>query len=66
MVLEPKKTKGKTRKNDRETKGKPDKNDGETRIDARGKPDKNDRETKRNPGKPGKGKTKGKPPQRAK
>ena len=40
MVLEPKKTKGKPRKNDRETKG--------------------------NPGKTGKGKTKGKPPQRAK
>ena len=43
MVLEPKKTKGKPRKNDRETRGKP----------GRGKPDKNDRETKRNPGKPG-------------
>ena len=56
MVLEPKKTKGKPRKNDRETRGKP----------GRGKPDKNDRETKRNPGKTGKGKTKGKPPQRAK
>ena len=63
MVLEPKKTKGKPRKNDRETKGNPGKpGKGKTK----GKPDKNDRETKRNPGKTGKGKTKGKPPQRAK
>ena len=63
MVLEPKKTKGKPRKNDRETRGNPGKTGkGKTK----GKPDKNDRETKRNPGKPGKGKTKGKPPQRAK
>ena len=63
MVLEPKKTKGKPRKNDRETRGNPGKTGkGKTK----GKPDKNDRETKRNPGKTGKGKTKGKPPQRAK
>ena len=48
MVLEPKKTKGKPRKNDRETKGNP------------GKPDKNDRETKRNPGENREGENQGK------
>ena len=47
MVLEPKKTKGKPRKNDRETKGNPGKTGkGKTK----GKPDKNDGETKGNPG----------------